>query len=110
VVLEAPCNQGIFFPSKFVDFVQTGRPILAVSPVNGTLADILTASGGGIVADCLSPDAVEVAIKTLYVAWKRGSLESMYGSSRLFNLFDENYVIGQYLEIFSRIRNETGSH
>jgi hypothetical protein len=107
VILEAPCEEGVFFPSKFVDLVQTGHPILAVSPVNGTLADILTANGGGIVADCLSPDAVEGAIKNLYVAWKEGSLESKYGSSRLFNLFGESYVIGQYLEIFSRIRKET---
>jgi glycosyltransferase involved in cell wall biosynthesis len=104
VVLEAPCEEGIFFPSKFVDFVQTGRPILAVSPVNGTLADILTANGGGIVADCLSPDAISKAISTLYGAWKKGSLESMYGSSRLFNFFSEQQVLAQYLEIFERIK------
>jgi hypothetical protein len=107
VVLEAPFKEGVFFPSKFVDFVQTGHPILALSPVNGTLADILSVHGGGIVADCLSPDAVEGAIETLYVAWKEGSLESKYGSSRLFNLFGEDYVIGQYSEIFGRIRNKT---
>jgi hypothetical protein len=110
VVLEAPYKEGVFFPSKFVDFVQTGHPILALSPVNGTLADILSVHGGGIVADCLSPDAVEGAIETLYVAWKEGSLESKYGSSHLFNLFGENYVIGQYLEIFGQIRNKKGSH
>ena len=110
VVIEAPCQEGIFFPSKFVDFVQTGHPILAVSPVNGTLTDILAANGGGIAADCLSPDAVEGAIETLYVAWKEGALVSRYGSSHLFNLFDENYVIGQYSEIFGQIRNKNGSH
>jgi len=110
VVLEAPCEEGIFFPSKFVDLVQTGHPILAVSPVNGTLADILTANGGGIAADCLSPEAVEGAIKTLYVTWQQGLLESKYGSSHLFNLFSEDYVIGQYLEIFDRIGMKAGSH
>jgi hypothetical protein len=101
--LEAPCEEGVFFPSKFVDFVQTGHPILAVSPAHGTLTDILTANGGGIAADCRSPDTVARAIETLYLAWERGSLEPLYGSSRLFNLFSENYVIGQYLEIFGRI-------
>ena len=110
VVLEAPCEEGIFFPSKFVDLVQTGHPILAVSPVNGTLADILTANGGGIAADCLSPEAVEGAIKTLYVTWQQGLLESKYGSSHLFNLFSEDYVIGQYLEIFDRMGMKAGSH
>jgi hypothetical protein len=110
VVLEAPCKEGIFFPSKFVDFVQTGHPILAVSPVNGTVTDILTENGGGIAANCDSPEAVEGAIKTLYVTWKEGSLESKYGSSRLFYLFGEKHVISQYLEIFDRIGRKTESH
>jgi hypothetical protein len=104
VVLEAPCKEGIFFPSKFVDFVQTGHPILAVSPVNGTLTDILTANGGGIAADCLSPDAVANAVKELYLAWRTGILDSKYGSSHLFSLFSEQQVLGQYLEIFERIK------
>jgi hypothetical protein len=110
IVLEAPCEEGIFFPSKFVDFVQTGHPILAVSPVNGTLTDILTTKGGGIAADCRSPDSVTRAIETLYWAWKMGSLESMYGSSHLFSLFNEQRVISRYLEIFSQIRNKGKSH
>lgn len=104
VVLEAPCKEGIFFPSKFVDCVQTGRPILAISPTNGTLADILSIYGGGIAVDCRSPDAVKKAIEILYRAWKEGELESEYASSRLFELFNENHVLGQYLEIFDRIR------
>lgn len=104
VVIESPCEEGIFFPSKFVDFVQTGRPILAISPTNGTLADILSIYGGGIAVDCRSPDAVKKAIEKLYSAWKEGKLESEYASSRLFELFNENHVLGQYLEIFDRIR------
>jgi hypothetical protein len=104
VVIEAPCQEGIFFPSKFVDFVQTGRPILAISPVKGTLADILSENGGGIAADCRSPDAVVRAIETFYCAWKAGSLEAIYGSSRLFNLFSEQEVLGRYLEIFERVK------
>lgn len=110
VVLEAPCEEGVFFPSKFCDFVQTGHPILAVSPVDGTLTDIISTNGGGIAADCHSADAVAKAIEQFYVAWKQGILDSKYGSSHLFNLFREDYVIGQYLEMFDRIRNEAGSH
>jgi glycosyltransferase involved in cell wall biosynthesis len=105
VVLEPPFDEGIFFPSKFVDLVQTGRPILAVSPVEGTLSDIVLTNGGGIVADCRSSDAVAQAIERLYSAWAAGTLDSDYGSAHLFSLFSEEHVLEQYSEIFERIRN-----
>jgi hypothetical protein len=103
-VIEAPCVEGIFFPSKFVDFVQTGRPILGISPINGTLADILSRYGGGILADCHSPEAVANAIRILYEEWRAGELDEKYGSSGLFDLFSEKTVLGQYMELFRRLR------
>lgn len=103
VVLEAISQEGVFFPSKFVDFVQTGRPILAVSPVVGTLADILSTSGGGLPADGRSPDSVANAIGILYDEWRMGTLDEKYGSSKLFDLFGERRIIDLYLEIFRRI-------
>jgi glycosyltransferase involved in cell wall biosynthesis len=105
VIIEAACEEGIFFPSKFVDFVQTGRPILAVSPAVGTLKDIISTYGGGIAVDGNSPDAVAKAIQIFYNEWKEEKLDEKYGSARLFNLFSEKQVIKQYLEIFDRIRN-----
>lgn len=106
VVLEPPFDEGIFFPSKFVDLVQTGRPILAVSPVDGTISDIVSANGGGIVADCRSSDAVAQAVERLYSAWAAGTLDRDYGSAPLFSLFSEEYVLGQYSEIFERTKSQ----
>jgi glycosyltransferase involved in cell wall biosynthesis len=104
VVLEPPFDKGVFFPSKFVDLVQTGRPILAVSPVDGTISDIVSANGGGIVADCRYSDAVAKAVERLYSAWVAGTLDSDYGSAHLFGLFSEEHVLGQYAEVFDRIK------
>lgn len=107
VVIEAQCEEGIFFPSKFVDFVQTGRPILAVSPAKGTLHDIISKHGGGIAVDVLSANAVESAIERFFAAWKAGTLSEEYGSAKLFQLFSEEQIISQYAEIFSRINKES---
>jgi hypothetical protein len=104
IVLEPPFDEGIFFPSKFVDLVQTGRPILAVSPQEGTLADILSANGGGIPVDCRSAHAVAQALERLYSAWAVGNLDSDFGSYHLFGLFSEDQVLGRYSEIFGRVR------
>jgi len=104
VVIEAPCEEGVFFPSKFVDYVQTGQPILALGPVIGTLSDILAVNRGGIPVDCRSSDDVSRGIEVLYTAWKAGTLNRNYGSSHLFEMFCENKVIGLYEEIFDKIQ------
>jgi len=99
VVIEAPCEEGIFLPSKFVDFIQTGRPILAISPQPGTLNDLISAHGGGIAVDCSSPAMIAGALATLYSEWRDGDIDEKYGSKRLFDLFSEHHV----LKCFSRL-------
>lgn len=103
VVIEAKSEEGIFFPSKFVDFVQTGRPILAVSPIPGTLHDILTCYGGGLAVDNCSTAAVFYALNTLYDAWQKDKLTAIYGSGKLLNRFSADYVISEYSRIFDEL-------
>jgi glycosyltransferase involved in cell wall biosynthesis len=40
VLLEAVLEEGIFFPSKLVDYIAAGKPVLAISPEQGTVADM----------------------------------------------------------------------
>lgn len=103
VVLEAAYSEGIYLPSKFVDYVQVGKPVLAISPPNGTLNDIIKQFGGGIFADCASEEQIRNALDRLYHAWLDDSIEREYGSNRLYKLFSPELVIQQYIEIFSKI-------
>lgn len=100
VVVEASCDEGIFLPSKFVDYAQTGRPILAISPRRGTLSDILDKAGGGVAVDCRDEEAILRGLHELYLAWKGGELEANYGSKRLLESFAPELVISQYLAMF----------
>ena len=102
-VIEAPLLEGIFFPSKFVDYVQTGRPILAVSPREGTLRDLLATHGGGICADCTSSESVAEALSKFFSAWNRGELDSTYGSTRLFRMFSCRNILSRYRELFAAL-------
>jgi glycosyltransferase involved in cell wall biosynthesis len=104
VVIEAPMAEGIFFPSKVADFIQVGRPILAVSPVGGTLKDLLSSYGGGIAVDCTSPEAIAKGIESLFRSWQAGDLNESYGSARLSPLFSDGTILSAYREIFYRIR------
>lgn len=103
VVLEAPYVEGIYLPSKFVDYVQTGRPILAISPAKGTLSDLLSIHGGGIAADCTSVEDIVLALEKLYAEWLRGTLHEVYGSHRLHDLFSTETTIGLYENIFNGV-------
>lgn len=103
VIIEPPLEEGIFMPSKIVDYAQIGRPILAVAPSKGTLNDVISNHGGGLSVDCRSPEAVAGAIETFYAHWREGSLDRRYGSSSLMSLFSEDRVLDLYAKLFNKI-------
>jgi glycosyltransferase involved in cell wall biosynthesis len=103
VVVEAPLAEGIFLPSKFVDYVQSGRPILALSPREGTLPDLLRNHGGGLAVDGQSPEAVADALVRLYDAWRQGTLDAKFGSAHLFDQFSEERVAALYADLFAHV-------
>jgi hypothetical protein len=99
VIIEAPLEEGIFMPSKIVDYVQIGRPILALAPVVGTIHDILSQHGGGIAVDCQSPVESAQALQTLYAHWKSGTLQDTYNSRSLYPLFSDELVLKCYHDL-----------
>jgi hypothetical protein len=103
LVIDPYDAEGIIMPSKFVDYVQTGRPILAITPKVSTLRDIISAHGGGVVAHHDSVEEISRALKELYGHWLAGTLDQAYGSFKLYNLFSPEKIISQYSAIFSRI-------
>lgn len=104
IVIEAQCDEGIFFPSKFVDFVQTGRPILAVSPIVGTLCDLLNTHGGGIAVDNRSSNEIASALNKLYNEWEKDSLMLNFGSIKLLKYFRDDTVISKYSNLIFRLQ------
>ena len=103
VIIEAPLENGIFMPSKIADYVQIGRPILALSPPNGTITDLLSKYGGGISVDCQSSSAVATALEKIHSHWKAGTLQSDYGSDSLITYLGEESVLGSYMDLFEKL-------
>ncbi|OGV60045.1 MAG: hypothetical protein A2283_19745 [Lentisphaerae bacterium RIFOXYA12_FULL_48_11] len=100
LLIEAQMQEGIFLPSKIIDYIQVGRPVLAISPLDGTISDLIRKYGGGVVADCFSPESVANAIGLLYSSWRKGTLDHEYGSWRLLSQFSSGHVIGLYNQLF----------
>ncbi len=49
LLLDAPAETNVFLPSKVVDYLMAGRPILAVTPGQGASADVMRARGHAVV-------------------------------------------------------------
>ena len=102
LVIEAPCEEGIFLPSKVADYAQVGRPILAVSPRNGAMRDLLSTDGGGLAVDCTSADAIYRGLSQLYHAWRDGSVQR-FAPDALRARLGSDAILGTYESLFREV-------
>lgn len=103
LIIEGRHKEGIFLPSKFVDYVQAGKPVLAVTPRQSVLTDLISKHGGGIAVDCSSSEEISAALKTLYDSSQNGTLQERYKPDRLYGLFAPEAIVAQYDDIFGRL-------
>jgi len=104
VVVEAPLRTGIFFPSKFVDYLQSGKPVLGVSPATGFMERVLNREHGcGIAADCTDPDAIFTGLTELYDEWRSGRTRFLSKVPESYRSYSPGHVVAQYKEIFNDI-------
>jgi hypothetical protein len=103
VVIEAPCEQPIFLPSKLIDYATLDRPTLAVTPADSAVAQLITRYGGGAVAPCGDADAVGDALRSMYSSWQAGNLARDFDTSRLYELFKPQTILQTYLDLFAKL-------
>lgn len=95
VLLEAQLKKGIFFASKFTDYAQLNKPILAISPKEGFAASTLKQYGGGISVNNEDYLSIKNGIMALYQAWAEGSLNH-YSTDKLIAQFSARHVVSLY--------------
>lgn len=66
VIIEAPCNEGIFLPTKVSEAMQLHVPIFTVSPKNGLLHDLYDEGYVSYYADVCDQTMIENEIEKLY--------------------------------------------
>jgi hypothetical protein len=94
LVVEAPLEEGIFFPSKVTDYVQFNKPIFAVSPAVGIMNDVLETYGGGICADCTSVDSIKFSLLKIMNEYKKiKNCEGLYNTSNLRSKLSEDEIV-----------------
>jgi hypothetical protein len=73
VVLEAENAESPFFPAKLTDYLLCRKPILALSPAESVMSDVL---GAGYPYRCLPSDSARIAriLEELWSLWQDGRL------------------------------------
>ena len=99
VLLEARLKRGIFFASKFTDYAQSTRPILAVSPKEGFAHDMISQYGGGVFVDNEEYQDIKRGLMELYKAWETDTLDSAYNTQQLYGEFSAQKVVNIYNQI-----------
>jgi len=96
VLIEAMMKEGIFFPSKFTDYAQLNKPVLAISPSSGFASSILKENGGGIAVNNEDYKDIKLGIECLYQAWENNTINKIYNTQKLFNRMSASEVVSTY--------------
>lgn len=107
LVIDAPADISVFLPSKLIDYVGAGRPILGITPP-GTAADLIGRLGGWV-ADPTDVPAVAAALKT-FIAFlhERKATAVPWGDAGVRRSFAAATVSQEFACILEELIEEQG--
>lgn len=107
VLVEGIVKEGIFLPSKLVDYLAAGKPVLALSPKTGVLSD-MRVHQGIVRADTDDAHAVASALAVYYHAFKHDFLSVYAPSDELARQFAPDSVGDEFCRHVGRIVENKG--
>lgn len=102
-ILETNYTDGIFLPSKMVDYYQVNRPILAMGPSNSEVQSIINKHCGGIYISHSESDDFKGKLFDLFQLWKDKGIDGYVINSTLSQIFDPQVIIKKYENLFDTI-------
>ena len=100
-VNEVPSAKGIV-TGKIFEYMQARRPVLAIGPTDGDLADIIDKTRSGVIIDFGDEDGMEKVIHGFYRQYKTGSLTV---NSRNIEGYHRRNLTGELLEMLKELQS-----
>ena len=103
LVIDAPAEVSVFLPSKLIDYVGAGRPVLGITPT-GTAGSLIRRLGGWV-ADPADTEAVAGALMS-FIAYLRanGNQAAVWGDADTRHSFEAAVVSEKFAEILREVR------
>jgi glycosyltransferase involved in cell wall biosynthesis len=102
LLVEGNMPEGIYLPSKFPDYIQNGKPVIALSPAVGTIADLVPTRGVNVVP-VNSPDLIQREINRHYELYAAGELESYRPTAELQGQYAPAAIGARLRELFTEL-------
>ena len=99
LIIEAECTEGIYLPTKFADAMQSQIPVFCVSPVDGTLHDMVSEYEVGYFADVTSISDIKNQMEKMFFDWENDKLP-IIAPDRVSYFFSES-VRSKYEKILN---------
>ena len=102
-VIEADCGVGggVFLPTKVTDFMQTHKPMLAVSPKKGVLEELHNDGAVGYFADIHDENSIYEGLMNVYHDYTQGALKKSF----VPETYQPSSIVSVYKDIASKLRS-----
>lgn len=92
-----------FYTGKLFEYMNAGKPIMAVIPINGVAADLIRESGTGYVADCEDKNQILRMLTNVIQLWDGNKLH--YNPDyAVINRFERRNQTGQLAELLNEFK------
>jgi hypothetical protein len=102
VLVESKVREGIFLPSKLADYLAAAKPVLALCPRVGVIADMGACTGIARV-DVDDANAISETVEEYFAAFERRSLDEMRPGEELVTRFKPDKIAKKFGEMISRL-------
>ncbi|MDE6048258.1 MAG: hypothetical protein K2G09_01005 [Paramuribaculum sp.] len=99
LIIEAPCEEGIFLPSKVADYMQVGLPIFTISPSDGTLNDLYKSGRIAYFSSCTNEKEIMASLKRLYADFV---LHKQLRTNDAYDIFGKDTILKIHQSIWKR--------
>jgi hypothetical protein len=85
-------------PSKAYEYLRAGRPMLALAPRDGAVADLFATTGGAWVVEPTDARGIDAALREAYLAWSKGQ-DARLPEPGMVPRFDRARLAGEMAKI-----------
>jgi glycosyltransferase involved in cell wall biosynthesis len=90
------------YTGKLMEYINTGKPILASVPANGAAAALIKETGTGFIADCDDIETTARHIQTLYESWLAGE-KPISPNIKLISRYERRELTKELANIFNSL-------
>jgi glycosyltransferase involved in cell wall biosynthesis len=105
LIIDAPADRSVFLPSKLMDYIGAGRPILGLTP-EGASANVIKGLGGWV-ADPGNVSAMADVLKSFLEMLRRRSSETIgvWGDHDFRQRYEAGAVAARFNSILQEVRS-----